>query len=162
MTLRSGLWRSTFGTWPLGDFMGDYPWRWGDSLAWCPTHRSPSSNPTRAQRQMYEQTPDLDRRRRLQRLVLLPLHMGYDSSSPGEYGCRTHLQPSCARGLREAHLRPQRARGRIIRGGTVTSSLNISGTPKSLTKSDVCAENHTSVISRSVHLVSRLENRANQ
>jgi hypothetical protein len=72
--------------------------------------------PTRAQRQMYEQTPDLDRRRRLERLVLLPLHLGYDSSSPGEYGCRTHLQPSCARGLREAHLRPKRARRRIIRG----------------------------------------------
>ena len=60
--------------------------------------------PIRAQRQMYEQTPDLDRRRRLQRLVLLPLHMGYDSSSPGEYGGRAHLQSSCARGLREPQL----------------------------------------------------------
>ena len=67
--------------------------------------------PTRAQRQMYEQTTDLGRRRRLQRLVLLPLHMGYDSSSLGKYGCRARIQPSCATGLREAHLRPQHARG---------------------------------------------------
>jgi len=64
---------------------------------------------------MYEQTPDLDRRRRLQWLVLLPLYMGYDSSSSGEYGCRARLQPSCTRGLREAHLRPQRTSRRMIR-----------------------------------------------
>jgi len=92
--------------------------------------------PTRAQRQIYEQTPDLDRRRRLRRLVLLPLHMGYDSSSPGEYGCRAHLQPGCARGLRETLLRPQRARRRIITRSQKTSFLNTSGTPKSPTKSD--------------------------
>ncbi len=74
----------------------------------------PQVESKRTQRQMYEQTLDPGRRRRLQRLVLLSLHMGYDNSSPRKYGCRARLQPSCPRGLREAQLPAQSAGGCIV------------------------------------------------
>src|SRR5438270_8149999 len=55
---------------------------------------------------MYGQTLDLDRRRTVHWLVLFSMYVGYDGSSPREYGRGACLQPRCARGLRKARLHP--------------------------------------------------------
>ena len=54
---------------------------------------------------MYEQTLDLDGRRRLQRLVLLPLQLGYDGPSPRQHRRRACFQPPSPGDFRKARLR---------------------------------------------------------
>src|SRR5262245_7637730 len=54
---------------------------------------------------LYEQTFDLGRPRRLQWLVLLQLHLGYDRPASGQHRGRSRLQSARPRDFRKARLR---------------------------------------------------------